>query len=170
MKAGALYQGEKMLVRLRGSFNGPEKNIFLADGTLLLRTDIRDLDAPAKKTGDVRFRQYIILDEAGKEHAVAKPGYAEGNDPDIVGWPICRLPRIDHAQFLYQDEEYILSMQNSQNYFLTDRSGKTAVQIFHRGLIGGWNIDADDRFTPEMICGIFAFCRYMEHENEFLVV
>jgi len=170
MKAGVLYQDEKILVRLKSSFNGPEKNVILADGTLILRTDIRDLDVPAEKSGDVRFRRYIIFDENGKECAVAKPDYAEGDDPEIVGWPICRMPKIDHAQFLYHNDEYMLTMQNSQNYSLTDRSGKTDVQIFHRGLIGGWNIIADNKFTPEMICGIFAFCRYMERENEFLTV
>lgn len=170
MKAGALYQGEKMLARLKGSFSGPEKNIFLGDGTRILRTNIRHLDVPAKKTGDVRFKRYIILDENGKERAAAEPGYAEGDAPDTVGWPVCRMPRVDHARFLYGKDEYILSARNNQAYFLTDSAGKNVVQIFHRGLIGGWNIEADDAFTPEMVCGIFAFCRYMEQENELLTV
>lgn len=170
MKAGALYQGEKMLAQLKGSFNGPAKNIFLADGTLILRTDIRNLKVPAEEAGTIRRRRYIILDETGRECAVAKPDYAEGADPGLVGWPICRMPRIDHAQLVYHNDKYILSMRNSQSYSLAELSGKIIVQIFHRGLIGGWDIQADDQFTPEMLCCIFVFCRYIERENEFLIV
>lgn len=170
MKSGILYQGEKIMARLKSSVGGPEKSVFLADGTPILRTLIRNLNAPAEKAGDVRFRQYVIFDEDGKECAVAKPDYAEGDDPEITGWPVCRLPKVDHAKFLYHGIEYTLSMKNSQNYSLKESSGKVVVEIFHRGLAGGWNIETGGFFTPEMLCGIFVFCRYMEHENEFLVV
>ena len=27
-----------------------------------------------------------------------RPGYAEGEDPLVTGWPICRLPRVDHGK------------------------------------------------------------------------
>jgi len=171
MKAGVLYQNEKkMLARLEGSFCSPARSVFLADGTLILQTDIQNLNIPDGKTRDVRFKHYIIFDKAGEECAIAKPDYAKEDDPDIVGWPLCRMPKVDHAKFLYHNGEYILSMQNSQNYSLAEISGKIIVQIFHRGLAGGWDIEADDDFAPEMICGIFALCKYMEHENEFLVV
>lgn len=170
MKAGVLYKDGEVLARLKGSLSGPVKNIFLANGTGIFQTNIRNLDAPDHHTGDVRFRRYVLYDKTGKECAIAKPDYAEGDDPEIVGWPICRMPRVDHACFLYHQDTYTLIMQNSQNYLLTEASGHIAVQIFHRGLIGGWNIESDDRFSPEMLCGIFVFCRYMERENEFLVV
>ena len=61
-------------------------------------------------------------------------------------------------------------MQNSQNYTLRDRAGYIVVQIMHRGLTGGWNMEVDEDFTPEILSGLFAFCRYIEQENEFLVV
>lgn len=170
MKAGVLYQDEKILTRIKGSLNGPNKNVFLADGALVLRTDIESVGDSGKKTGDIRQSRYVMLDETGAECASARPDYAEGDDPEIVGWQVYRIPRIDHAGFLYGDSEYTLVMQNSQNYSLTDISGNKVVQIFHRGLIGGWNIEAEDSFSPQIICGIFAFCRYMEHENEFLIV
>ncbi len=175
MKAGVLYQEEKMLGRLEGSFSGPAKNIFLADGTLIFQTDIRKLNAPTEATGNIRpreyiLREYILFDETGKECAIAKPDYAKEAASAIPDWPICRMQRVNHAQFLYHNNEYRLTMQNSQNYSLTEISGKIVVQIFHRGLIGGWNIEADDKFTPGMICAIFAFCRYIEQENEFMAL
>ena len=67
-------------------------------------------------------------------------------------------------------QSYALVMHNSQNYGLKDPTGCTVVQIMHRGLCGGWNIDTDEAFSSGILCGIFAFCRYMEQENEFVVV
>ena len=40
----------------------------------------------------------------------------------------------------------------------------------HRGLIGGWTVEDDAGFTPEILCALFTFSRYLEHENEFVVV
>jgi len=53
---------------------------------------------------------------------------------------------------------------------LKDAAGYTVVQIIHRGQCWGWNIDADEVFSPGILCGLFAFCRYMEHEDEFIIV
>lgn len=167
MKAGVLYQGNHMLARLKGSCSAQERRVFPADGKLILRATIQTLHDPARKDGDVRLRRYILVDTAGKECAVAKPDYAEGDDPEIVGWPIYRMPSVDHAQFLYHDAAYLLCVENRQSYCMTDKSGNIVVHIFHRGLVGGWNIDADGAFPPELVCGIFICCRYMEHENEF---
>jgi len=61
-------------------------------------------------------------------------------------------------------------MHNSQNYSMKDRSGYVILQIMHRGLMGGWLFHDDHGFAPEVLCGIFAFCRYIEQENEFLIV
>lgn len=66
--------------------------------------------------------------------------------------------------------EYRLNMWNSQNYCLGKSAGEEAVRIFHRGLAGGWDIEAADEICPEIICGIFIFCRYIEQENEFPIV
>ena len=101
---------------------------------------------------------------------VASPDYAEGDDPAVVGWSLCRMPRVDHAKVVIGEREYLLVMQNNQNYSLSEISGKTIVQIVHLGLGGGWNIEAIEDFASEMICGIFVFCKYIEQENEFLVV
>ena len=33
------------------------------------------------------------------------PDYAEGNDPTVVGWPLCRMPRVDHAKLVRGREQ-----------------------------------------------------------------
>lgn len=170
MRAGTLYSQNNMLANIKGALTGPEKKIFSADGRLLLQTNIRNLDTSAGKTGDVRLRQYMLLDADGKEYAVARPDYAEGDDPAVTGWPLCRMPKVDHAQVIMGGNEYRLNMWNSQNYCLEKSTGEKVVQIFHRGLTGGWELEAADEITPEVICGIFVFCRYIEQENEFLAV
>lgn len=170
MKAGALYAGDKMSARIKGVFTGPEKKIYSENGAVVMQTDIVNADVPPDERGNVRYRRYILSDVNGNECAAASPDYAEGDDPAVVGWPACRMPRVDHAEIVIDGKEYLLVMQNNQHYSLSEKSGKTVIQIFHRGLCGGWNIEATDDFGSEMICGIFVFCKYMEQENEFLTV
>ena len=98
MKSGNLFLNDTLLVRIKSTFAGSEKKIFAADGELLMLTDICNLKAPLNERGNIRYRQYAMLDRNGKECAVAKPDYAESDDPAVVGWPICRMPRVDHAQ------------------------------------------------------------------------
>lgn len=170
MKAGVLYEGEKKLARLKGNFNGPEKKIFLADERLALRTNIRSLEARPERSGDVRNRRYVMVKEGGETCACAEPEYSSDDDPELVGWPVCRMPRVDHARFFLDGQEYCMVMENSQNYCLKNQAGNDVMRIVHRGLAGGWNIEAGREFSPAIICGIFVFCRYMEQENEFLTV
>ena len=61
-------------------------------------------------------------------------------------------------------------MENVQNYVLTDAQGRCAVRIIHRGMSGGWKLDVSQPLSPSLLCGLFIFCRYLEKENEFVVV
>ncbi len=170
MKAGVLYQKDRVTVRIKSSLASPAKKVLSAEGHLLLQTDICNMEVPPDRQGDVRFREYIMTAGQEKPLATAKPNYTEGDDPMAVGWPVCRLPRVDNAQVQINGRTYCLTMQNGQNYLLTESSQKIVIQILHRGLIGGWDIEAEEDFSPDVICGIFIFCRYMEQENEFLIV
>lgn len=164
MKAGMLYTEGKMSAQIKGTFNGPEKKIYLADGTLVLRTEIRYLEAVQGMEREFRCRQYLMLDADGKECVLAKPDDTWEANEKNAGCPV------DHAQFLFQNKEYILLMKSSQSYTLTEKNGNAVVEILHRGLTGGWNIEAEDSLAPELICGIFIFCRYMEQESEYFAV
>lgn len=169
MKSGILYFNDILSAQIKGTFVGPEKEIYSANGALTMRTNIMNLEVPANEISDVCHRQYIIFDKAGNKCAIAKPDYTEADDPTVAGWPICRMPKIDHAQIVIAGKEYLLIMQNNQNYSLYQKTGKIIIQVFHRGLEGGWDIEATNDFAPEMICGIFVFCKYIEQENEFLL-
>jgi len=61
-------------------------------------------------------------------------------------------------------------MHSSRNYALKDSAGYSVVQIVRRGPAGGWDIEAVGELAPEILCGLFAFCGYMEQENESLIV
>lgn len=170
MKAGVLYQEDRVTARIKSSFAGPAKKVLSAEGRLLLQTDICNMEAPPDRQGDVRFRKYTMTVGQGVLLAAASPDYAGGDDPMAGGWPICRLPKVDRAQVNIDGVPYYLTMRNSQHYLLRESPQKVAIQILHRGLIGGWDIEAAEDFGPELICGIFIFCRYIERENEFLIV
>ena len=170
MKAGTLYFNDIVAARIKGAITGSEKKIYSVNGSVLMQANIENLEVPPNEAGNVRYRQYILFDSSGNKCAVANPDYAKGDDPTVVGWPLCRMPRVDHAKVVFDKNEYLLVMQNNQNYLLSDKSHKSIIQIFHRGIVGGWNIEAMDDFAPEIICGIFVFCKYIEQENEFLLV
>lgn len=42
--------------------------------------------------------------------------------------------------------------------------------IVHRGVTGGWDIDAPAAMSAGLVCGLYVFSRYLERENEFLTV
>lgn len=169
IQTGILFSGENQpLMRLKGAFSGQEKTICTPDGTIAMRTMIRVFPQDGEYGGDVRNHEYVLLNEDGTTAATARPEYVKESDP--TGWPVCRMPRVDHATVFLRGKEYCLIFQNSQNYTLTDSSNRMCVQIYHRGLMGGWNVEADDTFLPGELCGIFAFCRYLEQENEAMMI
>ncbi len=171
LKSGILYQEpDSPQAAIKSAVVGQGKRIFINNGTLALRTEIQQLDAPGQILGDVRSRKYVMVDPEGKTIAAATPEYAPGDNPSVTGWPVCRMPLVDRAEIQILGCPYMLIMLNHQSYALKDRDGHCIVQIMHRGLTGGWNIAADEHFTVEILCGIFAFCRYIERENELLIV
>lgn len=170
MKSGALYKDAAMVAHLEGTFSDPAKCIFRTDGNVAFRTDIQERNTTKEEAGDVRRKRYVILDCNGRECGEADPEYAAGSDPDVNGWPMCRMPRVDHARFVYNGHTYTLKMPSDRKYVLTDRSGAAAVRVVHRGVCGGWDIEASEKFSPELLCVIFILCRYLEQENEFMIL
>lgn len=172
MKSGTLYDSgqEKRLACFSSGFLGTGKKVCAPDGALLSQTDVRIAADASAPPADVRSHEYVMLDAAGNPCMLARPDYAPGEDPSLTGWPVCRMPRVDRARLSFREKAYSLSMKDGRSYRLSDASGRVAVSISQRGLIGGWNITAADEFPPEAVCGIFAFCRYMEQENEFPMV
>lgn len=172
MKSGELFLADsgKLLIQIKSSFLGVKKTIYKKDSGQSYQTDIMTTDISNGKKGDVRYRTYIMTDSESVVLMEAHPAYAKEDDPDVVGWPICRVPKVDHADILICGTKYLLTMHNSQNYSLKDEQENTKLQIMHCGIAGGWTMDANECFSPEILGGLFIFCRYMEQENEFIVV
>ena len=111
-----------------------------------------------------------MLDAKGNVIAAAYPEYDPEEAPETAGWPLCRMPRVSTARVVSGSLEYTLHMQNSQNYYLEDKAGNCIMQIMHRGIMSGWDIVDMQNMEPEMLCGLFVFSRYIEQENEFMIV
>lgn len=171
IKSGVLYnETQTALAKIKSALLGPQRKIFSITNETLLTADIRYLDESKASSGDVRNREYILTNTKNQLIGSAHPGYAEGDDPNVVGWPICRMPRVDHADLVMNGKEFLLTMHNSQNYSLMDIGSSEVLRIMHKGIAGGWSVEDCYGFAPEILCSIFIFCRYIEQENEFLIV
>lgn len=161
---------QEVLAKIKSTVIGPVKKIYINGDELALKTDICPCDVCSVFTGDVRSKEYVMVSGSGERIAAGYPGYSEGDDPDVVGWPICRMPKVDRASITAKEAKYSLTMHNSRNYPLSDTAGQELLRIFHKGIAGGWNLEDRQGFAPEVLCGFFVFCRYLEQENEFLIV
>ena len=81
MRAGTLYFNDIVSARIKGAFTGSEKKIYSANDSILMYTDIANLEVPPNEAGNVRYRQYILFDGSGNKCAVANPDYAE--EPEL---------------------------------------------------------------------------------------
>lgn len=172
IKSGVLYSDttEKILARIKSTIVGSEKKIECGKDLSSWRTEIRYVDPQKNHSADVRNKQYLMHDSSEHILLLGLPCYAPNDDPDVTGWPICRMPRVDHANITIEKSNYILTMHNSQNYSLLDKNNTEVLRILHKGIAGGWILEDNTYFPHEILCGIFIFCRYIEQENEFLIV
>lgn len=169
--SGVLYGGKDgaPLAKIHGSVCGPEKEITAADGKRLYTSEIRHLEAPAGRSGEVNYHKYALTAADGS-CIEASPAYNPDFDAAADGWPLCRLPRTDRAMLALGSALYTLIMQNTQNYIQQNAAGAVVARIVHRGVTGGWDIDAPAAMSAGLVCGLYVFSRYLERENEFLTV
>lgn len=171
-KSGILFDedGHIPLAKMKGDFIGPRKSVFLKDEIPVLKINIQVSEPLPGERKNIYLREYTMIDASGDIVAVGKPDYAEGENPETAGWPICRMPHVNHANIHMAGSDYLMMMHNSQNYSLQNATGDILLRIVHRGFTGGWNIESKVDFKPEILCGFFAFCRYIEQENELMIV
>lgn len=170
-KAGVLYaaDGEKPLASIRAVLGAQRRNIFAPDGGLLAHTEVRPRPGLCGAEQGVERREYVLYDRGEKECAVARPAYCAQDDPSVAGWPVCRTPRADSARLSANGKEAVLQMFDSAHYRLQTADG-VLVQLTHRGMRGGWDMEARAGLSAVFLCGVFLFCRYLERENEFPTV
>lgn len=169
---GSMYQESSSvpIARMKSSMLGQNKKIYLQDDVVVLQADIEIVDDINIQNGSIHNRRYVLTNQDDQRIAEAKPEYAEGEDPDENGWSIYRLPKVNRAYLVVKSKSFTLIMHNDQNYSIQDEKGNCILKVAHKGVIGGWTIQDDFGFTPEVLFGLFIFCRYLEKENEFLVV
>lgn len=171
IKSGVFQREDGVvLARIEGGFCGRCRRIYAAEGELLFCAKIADDEGLSLREYGVRGHRYVLRDERGAICAQALPDYGPWRATGVGGPPVNRIPRIDHARLLLGDREYLLIMQNSSTYGLLSLAGKKMVQITHCGIAGGWSVTAWEDYQPGFLCGLFVFCRFLERENELLVV
>ena len=160
--------GKEPLAKISNIILGPEKKIrVLNSGEEYLVESA--VDSKRYDPLTLKGKEYRMTDSEGRKCLYAYPHYAAEDDPKVNGWPINRLPRIDTLDVVMK-QHYTLTMYNPSNYSLKDDRGNEVLKFMHRGLIGGWTVEDEGGFSPEILCALFTFSRYLEHENEFVVI
>ncbi|MCD8323077.1 MAG: hypothetical protein LUC89_09375 [Oscillospiraceae bacterium] len=137
----------------------------MPESAIKLNTDILQMERTSSRRRDVRDLKYVLTDGSGKTLVSAVPGYSTLEDPSVMGWPAFRAPEVDHAAILVGDRSYLLTRRGADDYLLTDEN--EAVLCARRNNLSiTWSIESDADFSAEIICGLYIFCRYIEHENE----
>lgn len=172
MKAGTLFEKETLRAqaRVKASWSGPEKKITDCSGSTLLEAGFLFPDGRYLRSGDVRDKEYVLTDPLGGTVASARPMYAEGSLPEEGGWPLGHVPAVDHAALRLDGAEYALRMEDGGHYAMYDEKGRQILEMTHKGLSSGWRIETGEKYPPEILCGIFVFFRYIEKENEIMIV
>ncbi len=138
------------------------KQLCSADGTARASVEITENGTDPQRP----IHRYVMKDSTGKILAEGQPGYSGNADLH----PFSRGPRADHVAIRLPDAACRLQMQNSQNFILTTEDGRVSMELIHNGVNGGWNVSADDSLDALLVMGIFLFSRYLDKENEFVVV
>lgn len=167
MKSGALLAEDgRPAARIAADPMNTARTVTVDGSNVSFRTRIQNSAAGTEHSGDARFHTYLLENQQGQVLMQAVPVYDQQDDPDKQGWPVCRMPGIDHAQLTLEGGQYLLTMADRQHYTLTDAQG-TAMQLRHRELCGGWDLEDFRQLPAQILCGIFLFCRYLEQEIAF---
>lgn len=170
MKAGVLYQEDTIQGRVEGGLCTRNRSIFSPEGQVLFHAEIREREYVTERGEKIKGHRYVMDTPDGQCYASAQPDYTPWEMAETGKLPANRIPKIDYAWLNLQDQKYVLIMGNSCTYRLLMMSGKKMVQINHCGIGGGWVVETWKDFPPAFLCGLFVFCRYLERENELLLI
>lgn len=166
MKDGVLYRGEKEPVcRIGGWLCGSRHTI--SQGTAEYQVWAQPLEHPEERCSG---REYCLC---GKKRAAADAGGAQL--PPGTGTGAGRLAAEPHAgggpgRADLAEKDLQSGDGSCENYLMKNRQGEVALCVLHRGIAGGWRIECGPEFEPWAICAVFVFCRYLEQENQMVVV
>ncbi len=184
MKSGKLYLDGVMLIQCKSRRISSWKIICDKEGKELLYTEIyqknsdvsgiSDMQAKESRRAeyrDIAGRRYLLRKMDGSICTSAAPFYAAEERLTENGFPVCRMPRVDHVLMDIQGKTCVLIRKKWGEYVLQDEGGKVLMQILYAGALGlQYEIETFSTWKPEMIVGIVQLSRYMERESEFLNV
>lgn len=164
IKSGNLYQidngrpGSK-LACLKTPFYSVKKTILSPDGEVRLIADVQH----SENTGKIPKCTYTLMDPLNQ---VVLTGYPTYNKNYIA----LNAPRINHIKLFMNHKIYELSMKDNLECNLVDQSNYNIANLVHNKKGGGWLLKADPVFSPYILMGLFLFCRYLDKENEFIMI
>ena len=166
IRSGKLYAADNSrtspsLCSIVSPFYSPEKTVAGQDGAVLFTTDL----AQDKSRKYPEGRSYLIKSPEGAIKGRGYLQYADGQSSQSV----CRMPRINRVAMDVKGTIYTLKMQNSQNYVLS-AGDRRVLEIVHNQEAGGWNVESAEEVSPDFIMVFYIFSRYLDKENEFIVV
>lgn len=141
------------------------KNKICSSAERMLNTELR-----MNSSFDANDHEFILTDSDAKVIAYAKPRYSKSEDPHLNGWPLNRAPLVDEAILKIEGEVYVITRVGYPKYELRDSNGVLVLGAAYSSLMRNWSIYTKDRFTPDIVCAIVVFCKYLEFENEAVIV
>ena len=165
-ETGAAKAEPEKIAYIKSRSCDPKKEIVTGEGHRFYMEGIDTRDASEQ----FLQRIYRLSDPHGSILMSGRPLYSDDDNPNIYGWPVCRMPKADRLQLQLNCETLMLHMKNNQYYQLLDNAGNTVYTMIHKGITGGWDLETFREFSPEILCGLFLFCNYLGKENEFITV
>lgn len=137
MKSGKLYRDGAMLIQCKSRRISPWKIICDKEGKELLYTeiyqrnsdvsgisDMQTKESSRAEYGDIVGRRYLLRKMDGSICTSAAPFYAAGERLTENGFPVCRMPRVDHALMDIQGKTCVLIRKNGENMYFRMKAGR----------------------------------------------
>lgn len=119
---------------------------------------------------DAHKHEYVMTDNESNVIASARPRYSKDEDPDQNGWPLNRAPLVDEASLTIRGGIYKIIRVGYPKYEIRDSAGRLMLGTAYSPLMKNWNIYASKSLSPEIICAIVIFCKYLEFENDAVIL
>jgi hypothetical protein len=170
IRAGSLYaivngRTAEKLAFIQSPFYTEKQTILSPDGSVKLIAQVRTDGKPG-----IQGKEYVIIDEQEQTIVTGKPECSNEENAGVDSEIISSMSRMDTVRLEMDHSVYYLRMRNSQNYCLEDTSGQKKLEIIHNGIAGGWTVETEDAIEPLMVMAIFLFSRYLDKENEYVVI
>ncbi|MFU0831420.1 MAG: hypothetical protein ACFWUC_00535 [Oscillospiraceae bacterium] len=170
IRAGSLYavidgRTAGKLAFVQSPFYTEKQTILSPDGSGKLIAQVRTDGRPG-----TQGKEYVITDAQEQIVVIGKPMCSEEENSDVDSEIMFPMSRMDTVRLEMNHTVFNLRMRNSQNYCLEDEKGQKKLEMIHNGITGGWTVETEDAIDPLILMGIFLFSRYLDKENQYVVI